>query len=94
MKTKEWRFDSDYNRITAIEPGNCRITIVENIFGIDENDWLENGELIAMAPMMAEIVNRAEKLVNRLHNEAVFNPNITEVVELYNALFDIGRCKE
>ena len=39
------------------------------------------------------ILGKAEKLINRLHNESVFNPNITEVVELYNALYDLGRCR-
>ena len=40
------------------------------------------------------IIDAAEALINRLHNETVFNPNITECNELYLALFSIGRCVE
>ncbi len=40
------------------------------------------------------IIDAAEALINRLHNESVFNPNIAECNELYLALFAIGRCVE
>ena len=43
---------------------------------------------------IVRIINAAEALINRLHNEAIFNPNITECNELYLALFSIGRCIE
>lgn len=55
METQKWEFEPDYNRITAIEPGNCRATIAERIFGVNERDWMANGRLMAMAPRMAEL---------------------------------------
>ena len=47
-----------------------------------------------MKKKIARIIDASEALVNRLHNESVFNPNITECNELYSALFAIGRCAE
>ena len=82
MKTKEWRFDSDYNRITAIEPGNCRITIVDKIYGVDENDWFQNGKLIAMAPRMAELAHLILEIATDETDEKV----LSEAKKIVNEL--------
>ncbi|KFO67837.1 hypothetical protein ER57_07850 [Smithella sp. SCADC] len=55
MRTQQWKFDPTHNRITAIEPGNCRITIADKIYGVDMDDWEANGRLMAMAPRLAEL---------------------------------------
>jgi len=55
MRTQQWKFEPTYNRITAIEPGNCRITIADKIYGVDMDDWEANGRLMAMAPRLAEL---------------------------------------
>lgn len=53
MKTHDWQFEPEYNAITAIEPGNNRIRIVHRIFGVTEEDWLQNGSLMALAQRLA-----------------------------------------
>lgn len=80
METQEWEFEPEYNRITAVEPGNCRITIADKIYGINERDWIANGKLIAMAPRLAEfahiVLSTATIETNRqvlLEAEAIIN---------------------
>jgi len=72
MKTKLWKFEPSYNKITAIDPGNCRVTITEKIHGLDYNDWLTNGKLMAMAPEMAEFILAVakEKLPTKISQQA------------------------
>ena len=56
---EQWQFDPIYNRVTGLDNGNCRVTIAEKIHGATEEDWLENGRLIALAPLLADYLQEA-----------------------------------
>ena len=54
---QHWEFEPEINRITAIEPGNCRVTIADKIYGINDRDWMANGKMMALAPRMAALAH-------------------------------------
>ena len=56
---EQWQFDPIYNHVTGLDNGNCRVTIAEKIYGTSEADWLENGRLIALAPLLADYLQEA-----------------------------------
>ena len=57
MKTRKWKFDAEHNKVTGIEPGGCRVTIADHIYGVTGKDWMTNGSLMALAPKLAEFAN-------------------------------------
>jgi len=52
-----WKWEPEYNCITRLNDGGCRVTVVDKIYANTDREWNEYGRLIALAPRMADFVN-------------------------------------
>ncbi len=82
IETREWRFQPEINRVTAIDPGNCRVRVAEGIFGINDREWMANGKLIAMAPRLADLAHLVLATATIETNQQL----IDEAAEIINIL--------
>lgn len=55
---RDWRYSPDYNYVTAIDNGNCRVPITDHIYGQSDEQILAHGKLMAAAPNMLQLLSR------------------------------------
>ena len=81
IKKYDWRYNKEQNKIIARDSGNCPVTIVEGVFGSNEEERNDIGKLISLAPLMLELVDMV------LATATIETPeHVVEVAKIINNL--------
>lgn len=58
---RDWQYTADYNYVTAIDNGNCRVPITDHVYGQSDEQVLAHGYLMAAAPDMLSALEQLER---------------------------------